>query len=70
MKWNPIETMPNDGTNVLACSGHRMMVVNKPRVCALGNWSKHNGRWCGSSVNFAPTHWQHLPEFPVTEGVE
>ena len=64
-EWQPIKTMPDNGKQVIVWNGEEMQVLNMPIGCALGRWSKINGKWCGASVRFdKPTHWKSLPPPP------
>lgn len=72
-KWQPIETAPRDGTEVLAC-----IVGFAP---SLVRWLSHNGKSMWSvdpetfmdedhfheyfmGTSYDPTHWQPLPPPP------
>jgi hypothetical protein len=69
MEWQPIETAPKDGTELLLCSDDGTRVV--------GRWMKHNhipiSGWCrpielyGEEVDgFGPVvAWMPLPEPPA-----
>jgi len=71
MEWNPIETAPKDGTNIL--------VYGKPtdiEGCEFRTAGVHAAYWDAIDRSFclkgatwlgpfiAPSHWQHLPEPP------
>jgi hypothetical protein len=65
MEWQPISTIPNDGTFVLVYNNDREFhVVNNPSGCDLGRWFKINGHWFGFSEFIHPTHWMKLPDPP------
>ena len=67
-KWMPFESAPNDGKQFIAWNGEEMAILNKPPGCALGRWSKHNGKWYGAMVLFKnPTHWMKKPKAPNVE---
>jgi hypothetical protein len=65
MGWQPIETAPKDGTNVLV--GHERAVFS-------GWWSESAGGWVDGSTDmyedlivYHPTHWQPLPPLPSSK---
>ena len=68
MEWQPIETIPKDGTDVLICFGG----VYKPQSIHIGCFSisKYGEEtiyvstyyWAGAARG--ATHWQPLPEAP------
>jgi hypothetical protein len=67
--WQPIETAPKDGTNLLMCSGDHWMTT--------GSWNKWRGEWCINAPGYPrygydeqPTHWQSLPASPSAQGEE
>lgn len=63
--WQPIATMPKDGTMVLVTNGKTMFVANQPPGCSLGRWAKaRSGGWYGAFESIAPTHWMPLPPQP------
>lgn len=55
--WQPIETAPKDGTEILGFADRSQWVAW---------WSVENSRWEAGSVYFATelTHWQPLPAPP------
>ena len=71
MNWQPIETAPKDGTDILICD----MTAQTPR-CDLVHWNQgwigcssttleYIGTYLSASVGFyMPTHWMPLPEPP------
>ena len=68
-QWQPIETAPRDGTEVLIVVPHNgkgpVAGVMLGYVCEDdGDWydSSENARWAGPV--YAPTHWMPLPEPP------
>lgn len=60
MKWEPIETAPKDGSEILL-----FFTTHFSKICvghyAIGNWIESQG-W---SIADKPTHWMPLPEPPV-----
>lgn len=66
--WQPIETIPTDGTFVIVWNGSEMAILNKPGTCALGRWSRHKGQWYGAIQCFgSPTHWAPCPLPPSVD---
>lgn len=76
MKWQPIETAPKDGTEIIAW-GIRFgsWGYTEDRKCWTGvKWDRGNwerpGNWFETratpqySAGFKPTHWMPLPEPP------
>lgn len=62
--WQPIETAPRDGTQILAtpCFG----TSNEPYQIWYDSTGKRWHGWRHSSIRITaePTHWQPLPEPP------
>lgn len=57
MTWQPIETAPDDGTDVLTCDFRGQMRVL--------HFSEYSGEWiCSAWSSYDPTHWQPLPDPP------
>lgn len=66
-KWQPISTMPRDGTTALLWSEKAGYTVgNWPVGNARGVWTPMSGEWYGSATYEAKraTHWQPLPAPP------
>lgn len=64
MDWQPIETAPKDGTEVLLLAERRI---------ANGSWNHggafHTPHWMSHGTNMhRPTHWQPLPSTPSPTG--
>lgn len=68
--WQPIETAPRDGTNVLLWNGYHMEVAS----WGYTNPWKHREDWCvgqcfgdynSYSTADEPTHWHPLPAEPT-----
>lgn len=59
MKWQPIETAPKDGTDILLGFAND----NRPAVVAgwYDNWEEYDTI---NVVKGRPTHWMPLPEAP------
>ena len=58
--WQPIETAPVDGENILVTDGTVIFLV----YCNTSP-SEWRDVWCGNSMTaFTPTHWMPLPELP------
>ncbi len=56
--WQPIETAPKDGSNLLVVSanGRAMRIA---RFNGMYGWQVTPGQW-----SITPTHWMQLPEPP------
>jgi hypothetical protein len=62
-EWQPMDTAPKDGTNILVfCDGS----IHFSRYCIVSDSARARGwsdGWYGSaSVTYAPTHWMPLPK--------
>lgn len=56
MEWQPIETAPKDGRDILVMDGDWL---------TIGWWSGEE--WCRQDLHLSlsnPTHWMPLPEPP------
>jgi hypothetical protein len=60
MEWQPIETAPKDGTDILVFCKIRRVLRGFWDEARGGQWSEWPGR---QAIEF-PTHWQPLPEPP------
>ena len=76
MNWQPIETAPRDGTEVLVC---RVYEGGQARYAVAYNYDDGNGwrdmgdlGWAGmtNDDDNRPTHWMPLPEPPVNKSGE
>lgn len=69
MAWQPIETVPKDGTHVLLGYFLEGGGGGSPEVAF---WNNRYKAWCGrvllnSDGYFSPTHWMPLPDPPGQE---
>ena len=60
-RWQPIETAPRDGTEVLITHGRTTVVAWWSDIFGWRDWGDIG--W-GGMQDVAPTHWQPLPEPP------
>lgn len=60
MTWQPIDTAPKDGSEVLVRGRGKVAVVN----WLLGGWSlTHTGGWAeDADLSFDPTEWHPIPD--------
>jgi hypothetical protein len=58
-QWQPIETAPKDGTDILVWDGRERFVVFYYR--GASHWLMNCGSTC---IEINPTHWQPIPEPP------
>lgn len=63
-EWQPIETMPRDGTTVLVAYGRSL---RGQKIVTLGRWwgGKAWQRESGRAEYQMPTHWMPLPGPPA-----
>lgn len=72
--WQPIETAPKDGTEVLLYSPSAPRNCQPPYIVAIGSWTTSVVgdafwplHWAGwPNHDHPPTHWMPLPQPPVT----
>lgn len=63
MTWQPIETAPKDGRDILLWGIHRLDGQRQ----FVGGWWPAEEDWSdedGRLIKFEPTHWAVLPEPP------
>jgi hypothetical protein len=60
--WQPIETAPRDGTEILFWVAPEM----SEGWAEVGHWfeTAHDGWWVAHTIERKPTHWMPLPEPP------
>ena len=69
-EWQPIDTAPKDGTEILVLSQEWGVFNNTPtRIIKPAKYSSYHGYFVAFPVDFnfqniSPTHWMPLPEFP------
>ena len=69
MTWQPIETAPRDGTEMLLWDGTNLGVGFRTDTAWGLVFELHNWEW-GHEISFKtvyPTHWMPLPEPPEGE---
>lgn len=75
MEWQPIETAPKDGDNVLLFGRidprHPFEGIRWQKMTVFsGYWDRIDGAWCPSGATWAGpfmevTHWKPLPSPPT-----
>lgn len=65
MEWQPIETAPKDGTQILVFMPTYFQGKGGMQVCVWMNWSDAPGWYSHVSGRHEPTHWMRLPEPPA-----
>lgn len=66
-KWQPIETAPKDGTDILVTGKTNLGHGFKPYYIEITHWAKDNkvGKFIFYVGNYSqPTHWMPLPVCP------
>ena len=68
--WQPIETAPIDGTDILVCVTYNLS-DDEWETKIWVDWQVPSERWPGYwariDIPFSPTHWMPLPPPPVRE---
>ena len=63
-EWQPIETAPRDGTDIIVYRPNAKPNVHIPQV-GIDYWSKRLGNvWALSNDRQQPTYWMPLPKPP------
>ena len=66
IQWQPIETAPKDGTDILCYERGHPKIPEDNGFMAVAHWS--NGTWSEDVSGWVePTHWMPLPEPPTGE---
>lgn len=72
-QWQPIESAPTDGTNILAIVAGNHPMSGQPFIPEVVKWTEDgwwNCMWGCASDNrggYEPTHWMPLPPAPSLE---
>ena len=66
IEWQPIETAPKDGTDILVMTGETMHVVRWVNIHGdFDYWAVDDNKHGPFTLRGkAPTHWMQLPELP------
>ena len=66
IEWQPIETAPKDGTDILVMTGETMHVVRWINIHGdFDYWAVDDNKHGPFTLRGkAPTHWMQLPETP------
>ena len=66
IEWQPIETAPKDGTDILVMTGETMHVVRWINIHGdFDHWAVDDNKHGPFTLRGkAPTHWMQLPEPP------
>lgn len=69
MSWQPIDTAPKDGTEILVYgpASWRWKTYAPGRHVAWFAGNAWQGRDADNDAGLHPTHWQALPEPPTTD---
>jgi len=81
-QWQPIETAPKNGTQIIVYDGEFVFPSMWKEPCEFRDYGEEGG-WCEASYElggmlyegvdvckFPPTHWMPLPPSPSDKGVE
>lgn len=67
MSWQPIETAPCDGADVLVCVTYNLS-ADEWETIQWVDWQGPSLKWpifqARIDIPFAPTHWMPLPQAP------
>ncbi len=68
MKWQPIDTAPKDGTDILVYNddGNIYQAAFNVGKWRFASADQHGCGCCGGDAEF-PTHWTPLPKLPGEE---
>ena len=68
LSWQPIETAPRDGREIL-CFENGIIRVCRPKQFNLDRWEYfRNEQFCpGHTFSLSPSHWMPLPSAPEPE---
>lgn len=69
-QWHPIDTVPKDGTAVLAVvSGFQPVVVEFHPDCGLwyGDGNRPSEEWLDGTYEYKPDYWMPLPPEPTND---
>jgi hypothetical protein len=71
MKWQPIESAPKDGTEILGWDKEGKYASVSFKVtryyCNWENKYRDSKSWWKGNVTCTPTHWMPLPKPPETK---
>ena len=62
-QWQPIETAPRDGAQILAYGAHQH--YPEEYTTKIQWWSDGINGWGATGVSIIPTHWMPLPKPPT-----
>lgn len=67
-EWQPIETAPKDGTEIVAHDSK----TGRSHVtwCVLRHWHDPDDHYYSEASDFIPTHWMPLPPPPCQPSKE
>ena len=65
MKWQPLETAPKDGTEILVYTKCGSFYVVSYDDVFSAPWRVRNDEGISEA---APTHWMPLPDAPINKG--
>jgi hypothetical protein len=74
--WEPIETAPKDGTDILAVIVGNHPQTGDPFIPEVVGWDADSAQWwncmwcnyCDARAAYEPTHWRPLPDPPLVKG--
>jgi hypothetical protein len=63
-EWQPIETAPKDGAEILVCELFGGSMISVPARWKDGRWRLVWVSWSDESDEIDPSYWTPLPEPP------